>query len=302
MKLSKILIYIFYYFKIPKHTKPRAAFYKMNFCRIARLLTPHPCRIMAGMTEEKPPPPRTSRPANVNRPPEITVRAPKRMKMPVSMESRFIGYLVLGFGVLAVIAVAILALNAGDDAPASAVVAPVSAPSTAVAPTKTSSQVAQDMATELRDKPITVPVKKIERKDLYFKRQPEISATAVEGSWQSQIGNRTAVLKMSGGSYQISIGTTEQPNMRIYSSGTYKKTEDIFVFTPQEQWSPPTVPKDQTLYYKPLTRAPFPVIAAIDGGKMLWQNPPPQETRVDVPYSMVLLTPHDTPYVVWQKM
>ncbi len=252
------------------------------------------------MTEEKPPPPRTSRPANVNRPPEIRVRAPKRLKMPVSAESRFIGYLVLGFGLLAVVAVAILAVNSRESA-TSPPVSETAAPG-AVAVKKPAAQVAKDMEAELRDRPPTVPFKKIERKDLYFKRQPGISAAAVEGTWQSQIGKKTAVLKMSGGSYQISISTMEQPNMRIYSSGTYKKTDDIFIFTPQSQWNPPSVPKDQTLYYTPLTRAEFPVIAAIESGKMLWQNPPPQEKRVDAPSLLVLLDPQDQPYVVWQKM
>lgn len=255
---------------------------------------------MFAMTEEKPPPPRTSRPANVNRPPEIRVQAPNRFRMPASAESRFIGYLVLGFGILAVIAVGILAVNGRGDGPAP-MASETSVPG-AVAVQKPSSEVAKDMATELRDKPPTVPVKKIERKDLYFKRQPGISAVAVEGTWQSQIGEKTAVLKMSGGSYQISVSTTQQPNMRIYSSGTYKQTDDIFLFVPQSQWNPPSVPKDQTLYYTPLTRAEFPVIAAIEGGKMLWQNPPPQEARVDAPSSLVLLDPHDQPYVVWQKM
>lgn len=220
--------------------------------------------------------------------------------MPVSGESRFIGYIVLGFGVLAVIAVGVLAFSGREDLSVPAgTQAPVPA---ANALKKAASNTARDMEADLRDKAPTISVEKIERKDLYFKRQPNIAAASVEGSWQSRIGKKTVVLKMSGGTFQIVISPDGQQNLRIYSSGTYKKTEDILVFTPDKKWTPPAVPQGQPLYYQPLTQAVFPVIAALESGKMLWQNPPPQEKRVYAPASMVLIGPQDQPYVVWQKM
>lgn len=255
------------------------------------------------MTDERPPAPRMTRPANANRPPEIRAR---KLKPQASPESRFIGYLVLGFGVLAVAAVAILYFSGGDDAPKSDKTQQVqNQPTPAAAKSETKrnvGEIARDLASGFLPSPQATAPQPEPRKDLYFKRQPDISMEDIEGSWQSSIGKYAAALQMSKGVYQLILADPNDYGFRLYSSGTYTKTEDMMVLTPRRDWAKPVPERGERIEYRDITTSPFPVIAAIKNGNMLWQSPPPNETRVLVPNSFVLVGPGDPQYVVWQRM
>ncbi len=226
--------------------------------------------------------PRPERPASTGKPSGQRLR-----RAPISHESRFIGYLVLGFGVLAVLTVVVLAMSGRSglktETPNSAAVKEISGGLSAV----------------LMPDPVKPATPK---KELYFKRQPDIAAASMEGDWQSMIGKYTAVLQLKGGVYQIILANADPAAARLYSQGTYKVQEDVLLLTPRLDWPKPATTQKTSVEYQPITRAPFPIIAAIQSGKMLWQNPPQSERRVLVPYKSPLLLNGEADYIVWQKL
>ena len=237
--------------------------------------------------DNQPPPPKP-RPANANK--SSGVYAQKKV---VSRESRFVGYMVLGLGVVAVIAVLMIAASKfggkQDAQPLSQT--PMSAQNNVVAPNQLvddknlQARVAQDLLSGM--KPVTAtPVKPVAKKELYFRREPDLNAPDIEGAWQTMISKSTAVLQMNGGTYQIVIADPKEYSRRLYSAGTYKVLEDIILLTPRLDWPAPQAPKGTDVNYAPITSAEFPVVAAIKSGKMLWQNPPSSETRIYVPRAM----------------
>ncbi len=198
----------------------------------------------------------------------------------MSPESRFVGYMVLGFGILAVIAVIILALGSRPDKDADEA--------------KT-----QALAKELMEPPqVTPPPPK---KELYFDREPDFDAAKMEGDWQAMVGKYTAVLQIKNGSYQIIMAQPDPNAPRIYSTGSYKVLEDIVMLTPRLDWPAPKT-ADSTVAYEILTRAAFPMLVAFDGGKLLWQHPPQSERRVLVGNNSPLFMSEDVHYIVWKKL
>lgn len=207
----------------------------------------------------------------------------------VSAESRFIGYLVLGFGVLAVIAVLILAFGGSDDDAQRGKSA------------KTPPASAKDLMADLSQPPKTMSAPAA-RTDLFFEREKDFDSGDMEGDWQASIGRYTAVLQIRKNVYQLILAGDDPVAPRMFSSGTFKVVEDIIMLTPRLDWPPPAQAKGRFVAYDRLTRAPFPVIARFDGGKMLWQNVPQEETRVIAPYTSPVFLSENIKVAVWKKM
>lgn len=226
------------------------------------------------------------------KPPSGNNGAPRPRRRPAqtsqSRESRFIGYLVLGFGVVAVLAVLIMAFGRKDvpvnkDAPK-----PASA-----------NEIKADLGNSTGSS--TAAPSPI-RSDLFFERDPDFDAGDMEGDWQTTIGRYTAVLQVRKGVYQIILAGPNPNTPRFYSTGTMKVTEDIIMLNPRMDWPPPKSPAGKVVVYTKLTRAPFPVIAKFDGGKMLWQNVPQEEKRVSAPFTSPLFKSENVKLAIWQPL
>ena len=226
--------------------------------------------------------PPKSNPVNQNRRP-VSARV---KGAPMSKESKFIGYIVLGFGFLAVIAVLILALGGGNK----------TVSDTAV---ETPKETPQSLAAELRETPKAI--KTPEKKDLFFKRDADFDAAKMNGDWQAAIGQFTAVLQIDKNVFQIILASPSRPNKRIYSAGTFKVLEDIIVLTPELSWPKPAS-SDASVAYDRLAISSYPVIATFDGGNLLWQNPPQSEKRVASPYRTPLVMSEDQDLIVWKRL
>lgn len=268
--------------------------------------------------DSKNPPPPFSRPANTNREAKVrTVRPSGHVGS--SREAKFIGYVVLGFGLLAVVAVALLALNMRQSETTSSDSQYVSG---------TTPEKSRSAASEPGKKTVTVPPAntdltqraskglmsdflnpdqlkpKTSRSDqaegLYFPRQRDFAAAAVEGSWQAPIANFAAALEMRNGTYQLIMADPKVYSRRLYSSGTYVVTEDIIQLQPRKDWPAPTPPANTDVYYDWIGNAPFPVIVSLQKGKMVWQKPPASETRVRQIRSIPFVITGGQDYIVWQ--
>ncbi len=221
-----------------------------------------------------------------------------RPSMPQSQESRFIGYLVLGFGLLAVAAVLILAFSgpganldvaAPDEKQVQTLAADLSA-------TPSLQQAAPSKPAQARVPERTPP------NTLVYKRQPGWSPEDIKGDWQAMIGKYTAVAQLDGSAYQIILASSDLQAARIYSSGTYIVTEDMITFTPQLHWNPPVSTPGVARGYEMLTRASFSMLGAFQQGRMLWQNVPQTEKRVYTSPTSPLFRSEPVDYVVWQKL
>jgi Na+-transporting methylmalonyl-CoA/oxaloacetate decarboxylase gamma subunit len=271
---------------------------------------------MEGM-DELPQTPRKPKPANANAGPSFSARK-RKPDFGASMESRFVGYMVLGFGVLAVVSVLLIAANrfggkSETQTVQSATPQPVAEdaekkilPPAAVYQQNPALQnrVADDLLGSL-PKPFSAEgkqYKKPPKSELYFDRQPNLKSESIEGAWQATISNNTAVLQISKGTYQIVMADPQQYSNRLYSSGVYKMVEDMIVLTPRMDWPAPNPPKNTDVKYSNITTAEFPVMAAVKGGNMLWQNPPSTETRLYVPRALALLPDVNQGYIVWKPI
>ena len=266
------------------------------------------------MDETPPLLPKKPTPANANKGASLSARKIKP-DYGVSKESRFVGYMVLGFGIVAVMSVLLIAANrfgGGGEGravgqPVASVVSPTpQTPVLAVVPNTPDLQnrVAKDLLGNLSS-PFSQErgqYKEPPKDELYFKRQPDLDPAAIEGAWQAMISNSTAVLQLSKGTYQIVMADPAQYSYRQYSSGTYTVMEDLITLTPRNDWAPPSPPKGTDVVYAPITSAPFPVMAGFKSGKMLWQNPPSSETRIYVPRMLPLLQDSAQGYIVWQPV
>lgn len=267
------------------------------------------------MTDDSMPP---SKPSSQN--PRQSSRGRRPTQKPpllgLSKESEFIGYIVLGFGVLAVIAVLLVAVNRFGGASKNVVtqnnvtgVAQTDPLPSSVKPVTPQNnqdlqnRVAQDLLGNMKENFSTEPIE-IQKKDknqLLFDRQPNIKPSDIEGSWQANVGKKTAVLQMVNGTYQIIIADPMEYSYRKYSSGNYTMIEDIILFQPRTDWPKPKPPPGTDVQYSQITMAKFPAIAAIQKGKMLWQNPPASEKRVYVPRGLAVAKDTANGLIVWQR-
>ncbi len=247
----------------------------------------------------------------------MNIALKRKSNQKISKESQFIGYIVLGFGALAVISVMLVAANRfGGKNTNSPMVQNVTTTEQVVQtpPTPVSkpvpinnpelqNRVAQDLIKNLPQNFSSAPVqtKKPNKQELYFNRQPDLKISDIEGSWQSMVGDSTIVLTLTRGSYQMIVANPNEYSERKYSSGNFTMIEDILVFSPRHDWPKPTPPRGTDVKYTPITMAKFPVIAAMRGGKMLWQNPPSTENRVYVPRALAILTDPKQGFLVWQR-
>lgn len=203
----------------------------------------------------------------------------------MSAESRFIGYVVLGFGILAVVAVLMLAFM--GRTPETKVVQQPD-------PQKTEAIAGKSIPLIKPPKPIPPPPEYTSP----FKRQPEFNKDDLDGNWQTMIGKYTSVLQMNKGVYQVILAGDNPKTPRYYSSGTYKVIEDIIVFEPQLDWPPP-ITKTGRDNYQTITLAPFNMMTALKDGKLLWANIPPNENRASRIVQPPLFMSEDVDYVVW---
>ncbi len=275
-----------------------------------------PWRIILGMSEdsEKPGGPRRN-PVNANAP--RPARPKRQPPAAMSKESRFIGYIVLGFGIVAILAVLLIAFGFGSGnknvskqkISEKKQVAQLTQEEQAyknIPPrirkyVEPPESIAKDLTSVLAQTPkaaAVVPQKQV----LFFKRQPGLDAAKIVGAWKSTIGKYTAVLNMDGKVYQVVLADPDNYGYRLYSSGTYQVIDDMILFKPQKKWPSPTVPAGQEIEYKKITAARFPVIAAIGGEKMFWQHPPRTEERVTVPRAMPILMGQKQDVVTWLQV
>ncbi len=203
----------------------------------------------------------------------------------MSRESRFIGYLVLGFGVLAVVAVLVLALGGGEA-------------ENNTRDTAQQSANARDLMSDLAAAPVQTQPAPV--KDLFFERDADFDAGDMEGDWQASIGRYTAVLQIRKDVYQLILASPDPVAPRFYSSGTFKVIEDIIMLSPRRDWPAPK--SNGNVAYSQMTQAPFPVIARIEDGKLLWQNVPQSERRVTAPYTSPLFMSENVKLATWQKL
>lgn len=226
-------------------------------------------------------------------------QAPK----PLSRESRFVGYLVLGFGFLAVVSVLFIAFSRGGGEDSGGPVAPV-----AVTPENRGAAQGgaaldvspRELIGALPQAGPKAPEVEVVDTDLFFERVKNFNAGAMEGDWQALIGRYTAVLQIRKSVYQIILASADPASPRYYSSGTYELIEDILVLNPRQDWPPPG--SSASVSYSRLTRAPFPVIARYQGDGMLWQNPPQSEKRVSGPYTSPLFMSENIKVAHWKKI
>lgn len=261
------------------------------------------------MTGEPPKPggPRRN-PANANGRPGGA--RPKRAS--ASKESRFIGFLVMGLGIVALLAVVMIALSSRKGA-SDGTMAPVKAKTEKTAEQKAleaiparvrkyeaPQNVAGDLSSSLPDK-IKMPPKQEEKPELFFKRNPALEAASITGSWKAAVGPYVAVLDMDGKIYQIVMADPNNYGARLYSAGTYDVLEDMVTLRPQNAWPFPDVPKGQEIKYSKITTSPFPVVVALKGDNMFWQNPPESETRVVSLRKLPVLLSENLDYLTWQR-
>jgi hypothetical protein len=202
---------------------------------------------------------------------------------PPSQESRFIGYVVLGFGALAVIAVLMLAFGGSNDVEL------------------TAEQTALGEELTRIEAPSEAEAQKPQQK-LYLKRQKKIDADDMQGGWQAVIGDYLTVLQIQKGAFQIIMALPDPNRPRKYYSGTYRILDDLIVLKPEFKWGAPKRPPGSDITYTRLTASSFPMIVGFDKGNMVWQNAPRSETRVYVPPRSPLLSGTNMDYIIWKKM
>ncbi|PZQ46623.1 MAG: hypothetical protein DI551_04760 [Micavibrio aeruginosavorus] len=210
----------------------------------------------------------------------------------MSKESRFIGYLVLGFGVIAIVAVLLLVFG-GEKV------------ETAQMPQEATSDQSLKVKPEDLKKQMTNPVRVVKpavQDTLYFKRDPDLDVGDMEGDWQGQIGSYTAILQIRKNIYQIILASPDPNAKRLYSSGTFSIAEDMAVLSPRNDWPTPVTKAGSNIQYQKITVSPFPMLIKFENGSMLWQNPPQSEKRVIAPRTSPIFMSEPVRYVAWKKL
>lgn len=186
----------------------------------------------------------------------VPKKPPVRRGQPASREAQWIGFLILGFGVLAVIAVGILAYNrfAKDNPEREAV-----------------SELAKSIESA-RKQEQKEPQNPAPQKPAY-KRQHSLQIKDIEGTWQTSLPDGQAVFQLEGRVYSMIVAFNDPRLNRFYSSGTYDIREDIVILEPRLDWQLP----EDGFEYSTLAMSHFPVLISVQRGQMIWQIPPTGE-------------------------
>lgn len=237
-----------------------------------------------GMTDV-PPPLRPDRPLQEGSPSAPRRRRPTQKPEP-TRESRFIGYVILGFGAVALLSMLIIALNS-----------PSIDTDEALPDEQTTARlqetIQQTQTPAPRAQPASSPAAQ-----LVLPRVKSVNESQVAGGWQAQIGDYVAVLQMKGGAFQVILAHPDPARARLYSSGVYRLIDDIVALEPRLDWKAPV---SQGVFYERLTTGSYPMIAGFKDGAMVWQNVPRDDRRIYAPPRSPLLLDPARNYIVWRK-
>lgn len=131
-----------------------------------------------------------------------------------------------------------------------------------------------------------------------FARQKSISESDIEGSWNARLEEARALLQMRGRTYKLIVVNDNPVEARFYSNGTYILKNDLLVLTPNLEWGPP---KSRRYRYNVLMRSNLPVIVSKHKGKLVWQLPGP-EADIYVPNFHQILSRTEDDIAVWDVL
>lgn len=237
-----------------------------------------------GMTDVPPP-------LNNDRQPQGSqTAAPRRRRPqqspPPSRESRFIGYLILGFGAVALLSVIIIAL---------------SNPTLDTDEALPDEQTTARLQETIQQTGVSVPSVQApapSAPQLVLPRAKSVKESQIAGGWQAQIGDYVAVLQMKDGAFQVILAHPNPARARLHSSGSYRLIDDIVALEPRLDWKAPV---SQGVSYERLTTGSYPMIAGFKDGAMVWQNVPREDRRIYVPPRSPLLLDPQKNYIVWRR-
>ena len=210
------------------------------------------------------------------------IKAPRKTKpaRKQSSESRWIGFLVLGFGILAVVAVGLLALQNSKGVE-----------DTINQQAAQSAEEQNDLAEALdgiRDGVRTQQENAIEDADL----------DTIKGVWETQLVSGKAVIELKKSKYRMIVAGDGESSRRYYSNGTYEIMEDgVLVLTPNLTSRPP----QDSYRYSHVHRGPIPVKIGQQEGYMIW-TPPGIQSKVFVPSIHPFLRLASEQIAVWKKL
>jgi hypothetical protein len=205
------------------------------------------------------------------------------------------GFVVLGFGVLAVTATLLLALNMRTPAPPENGTTPAATPAE-----ENMVDTLNSMTQETRARAEPEPKVNVSRE-----RQENIKESAITGMWQTAIDGGKAVLQIENNVYRIII-SFENPNLsRRYSNGTYRLIKDILVFYPNPAWGAPEVPEGApNIDYDALTQSEFPILVSRQRNNLVFMHPDDEIVPSGVyrPSDSPLLSLIETGIAVWEPL
>lgn len=247
------------------------------------------------MTNNQPPSPPSDLSARprVKRKPGQTPR-----RAPMSAQSKWVGVVVLGFGVVAVAATIMLALHVRNGAPSAA-----DKPS----PEEIAQQEKEDMTQSLQSMKSEPLEEKQPEVQVSAERQKKIKEKDIVGLWQTKIDGGKAVLQIENGIYRIIVSFDNKNLERRFSNGTYRMIGDILVLSPRSDWGAPEDKNnpDAANNYRALTGSDFPVLVSRQGGKTIWMGANDAEdipSDVYVPNINPFLTLIQSGVAVWEPL
>lgn len=198
----------------------------------------------------------------------------------MSAQMQWVGYVVLGFGLLACIAVVMLFFSATGQ-PEAPNQPPDLIADSPVEPAPPASQ---------SPRPAPEPVV-IERPE----RQEDIKIKEIQGVWQARLKDANAVVQIKDGVYRLIISFDYPGLPRRYSNGTYEMKGDQLILTPKSEWGPQKS-ADGFVEYLPLTSVGFSTLVARSKETLVWMTTPDQTVEYHVffrltPEGMVVWTP-----------
>jgi hypothetical protein len=218
-------------------------------------------------------------------------------RAPMSAQSKWVGIVVLGFGIVAVAATIMLALHVRSGSSAA----------TGPSAEETAAQEQEDMAQSLQSMKSAPAEQKQPEIRVSAERQKKIKEKDIAGLWQTQIDGGKAVLQIENGIYRIIVSFENKNLERRFSNGTYKMIGDILVLSPRSDWGPPEDQNNQAAAdnYRTLTGSDFPVLVSKQGGKTVWMSANGAEDippDVYVPNVNPFLTLIQSGVAVWETL